>query len=245
MGSECSAESAAGRKMMACSAIVLAAGSGKRMGTSVKKQYLDVGGMPVLAYSLRCFDRQPFIKEIILVTSPEEMLYCRKEIVETYGIQKVRTIVPGGAERCDSVYEGLKACQETSFVFIHDGARPFVSDSLLEKLYDDVQEYEACIAAVRAKDTIKIADAEGNIVSTPDRRTLWQAQTPQVFDRKLILSCYTKAIQENACNLTDDASCVEYCGEKQVHLTEGSYDNIKITTPEDLKLAKELAEKYR
>lgn len=230
---------------MECSAIVLAAGSGKRMGTSVKKQYLEIQEMPVLAYSLRRFEKQTFIKEIILVTSPEEIAYCREKIVEQYDIRKVSCIVPGGKERCDSVYEGLKACSDTAYVFIHDGARPFISDRLLSQLYADVQNYTACIAAVRAKDTIKIADQRGNIVSTPDRSLLWQAQTPQVFEKKLITECYRKALQEQATCLTDDASCVEYCKKGPIHLTEGSYDNIKITTPEDLGIADILAAHYQ
>lgn len=230
---------------MECSVIVLAAGSGKRMGTSVKKQYLEIQGMPVLAYSLRRFEKQPFIKEIILVTSPEEISYCQENIVKQYGIRKVSRIVPGGKERCDSVYEGLKACGDTAYVFIHDGARPFVSDTLLKTLYADVQKYSACIAAVPAKDTIKIADLEGNICDTPDRRFVWQAQTPQVFERSLILDSYKKALTEGAAGLTDDASCVEYSGTARIHLTKGSYDNIKITTPEDLIPARMLAEKYQ
>lgn len=230
---------------MTCSAIVLAAGSGKRMGTAVKKQYLDIEGLPVLAYSLRRFAAQPFIKEIILVTSVEEIDYCWKEIVDKYKVDKVKTIIPGGAERCNSVYEGLKSCGDTSYVFIHDGARPFISDELLATLYTDVQKYRACIAAVPAKDTIKIADADGNICDTPDRRFVWQAQTPQVFARQLILDSYKKALTEGAPGLTDDASCVEYSGTAVVHLTKGSYDNIKITTPEDLIPARMLAKKYQ
>lgn len=229
---------------MNCSAIVLAAGSGKRMGTAVKKQYLEIKGMPVLAYSLRRFEKQPFIHEIILVTSPEEIDYCRTEIVEKYGIQKVTAVVAGGKERCDSVYEGLKACAEAEYVFIHDGARPFVSDEVLKRLYEEVQAWEACIAAVPAKDTIKVADDRQTILDTPDRSRLWQAQTPQVFSLPLIRECYRRALEEHAAGLTDDASCVEYCGKGPVRLTEGSYDNLKITTPEDLPLAEILCEKY-
>lgn len=230
---------------MNCSAIVLAAGSGKRMGTAIKKQYLEIKGMPVLAYSLRRFDRQPFIREIILVTSPEEIDYCRTEIVEKFGIHKVKNIVAGGKERCNSVYEGLKACSETEYVFIHDGARPFLSDEVLDRLYKDVQLYKACIAAVPAKDTIKVADESRNIIDTPDRSRLWQAQTPQAFSLSLIRECYRRALEEEAAGLTDDASCVEYCKKGSVHLTEGSYDNLKITTPEDLPVAEILCDTYR
>lgn len=230
---------------MNCSAIVLAAGSGKRMGTAVKKQYLEIKGMPVLTYSLHRFEKQPFIRDIILVTSPEEIDYCRTEIVGKYGIQKVSAIVAGGKERCDSVYEGLKACTGTEYVFIHDGARPFVSDEMMGRLYEDVQKWNACIAAVPVKDTIKVADNRQTIADTPDRSRLWQAQTPQVFLRTLITECYRRALEEHASGLTDDASCVEYCRKGPVRLTEGSYDNLKITTPEDLSLAEILCEKYR
>lgn len=230
---------------MNCSAIVLAAGSGKRMGTAVKKQYLEIKGMPVLAYSLRRFEKQPFIQEIVLVTSPDEIEYCRTEIVNAYGIQKVTAIVGGGKERCYSVYEGLKACGNAEYVFIHDGARPFVSDALLERLYEEVKVWDACIAAVPAKDTIKVADERQTIVDTPDRSLLWQAQTPQVFSQALIRECYHKALADHAAGLTDDASCVEYCGKGPVRLTQGSYDNLKITTQEDLPLAEILCEKYR
>lgn len=201
--------------------------------------------MPVLAYSLRRFEKQPFIKEIILVTSAEEIDYCRVHFVEKYALHKVKAVVAGGKERCDSVYEGLKACSDTEYVFIHDGARPFISDELLCRLYAEVQEWKACIAAVQAKDTIKLADDRQTIAATPDRSRLWQAQTPQVFALPLIRECYRRALEEHAAGLTDDASCVEYCQKTPVRLTEGSYENLKITTPEDLPLAEILCEKYR
>jgi 2-C-methyl-D-erythritol 4-phosphate cytidylyltransferase len=120
-----------------------------------------------------------------------------------------------------------------------------VAEELLQRLFADVQKYQACIAAVPAKDTIKVANRERMIVDTPDRATLWQAQTPQVFAYSLIRKCYEKALADQAAGLTDDASCVEYCGKGPVYLTEGSYDNLKITTPEDLPLAETICEKYR
>ena len=225
-------------------AIVLAGGSGKRMGTAVKKQYLELKGRPVLAYSLCLFEKSPLIREIILVTSKEEMAYCREHILAKYGISKAVKIVEGGKERKDSVYAGLKACEDSDYVFIHDGARPFVDDAMLERLLRDAGAYGASIAAMPVKDTIKIADAGQNIIDTPDRTCLWQAQTPQVFSYPLILSAYRKALKEQAAHLTDDASCVEYAGLGKVHLTPGSYENIKITTKEDLLLAEAICEKY-
>lgn len=228
---------------MKCTAIVLAAGSGRRMGTSVKKQYLEIGEMPVVAYSLLRFQRQPYIDEIILVTGEQE--WCRREIVEKYSIRKVSRIVPGGRERGDSVYAGLMACPDADIVYIHDGARPFISDELLERLYEDVQQYGACIAAVPAKDTIKVSDQRQMIRHTPDRRLIWQAQTPQVFSGSLIRECYARAMAQRDRALTDDASCVELFGETPVHLTMGAYENIKITTPEDLKTAEVFAPRFR
>ena len=228
-------------------AIVLAAGQGKRMQSKIQKQFLEIQGYPVLYYSLRCFQKSPLIGNIILVTGEEMVSYCKEEIVDKYGFTKVTNVIAGGKERYDSVYAGLCACSEIpcDYVFIHDGARPFLSDEVLGRLYKDVQLYQACIAAVPAKDTIKVADESRNVIDTPDRSRLWQAQTPQVFSLPLIRQCYRCALEEDAVGLTDDASCVEYCRKGPVHLTEGSYDNLKITTPEDLLLAEILCDAYR
>lgn len=250
MGSKCRAESQAGRTVMKeeiamdCTAIVLAAGNGKRLNAEVKKQYLDIGGMPVVAYSLRRFQKQEFIHRIVLVTGPEDREYCQEQIVDRYGLTKVEQIIPGGNERFDSVYAGLRACAGTDVVFIHDGARPFISDEVLAKLYADVLRYRACIAAVPVKDTIKISLDGVRIDRTPDRNSIWQAQTPQVFSYDLIRRAYRAAGQAGAYGITDDASCVERYGSTPVHLTLGSYENIKITTREDLAIASVFAEKY-
>lgn len=229
---------------MDCTAIVLAAGNSRRLQAETKKQYLDIGGMPVVAYSLCRFQKQEFIDRIVLVAGPEDREYCQEQIVDRYGLTKVEQIIPGGEERYDSVYAGLRACAGTDIVFIHDGARPFISDELLAALYADVAQYRACIAAVPVKDTIKISLDGSQIDRTPDRSTVWQAQTPQVFHYDLIRRAYRAASQAGAYGITDDASCVERYGNTPVHLTPGSYENIKITTREDLAVASVFAEKY-
>ena len=229
---------------MDCTAIVLAAGNSRRLDAETKKQYLDIGGMPVAAYSLRRFQRQEFISRIALVAGSEDIEYCQKQIVDRYGLTKVEQIIPGGRERFDSVYAGLRACASTDVVFIHDGARPFISDELLAALYADVVQYRACIAAVPVKDTIKISLDGARIDRTPDRNSIWQAQTPQVFSYDLIRRACRAASQAGAYGITDDASCVERYGNTPVHLTLGSYENIKITTPEDLAIASVFAKKY-
>lgn len=229
---------------MDCTAIVLAAGNSRRLHGEIKKQYLDIGGMPVVAYSLLRFQKQEFIDRIVLVAGEEDREYCREQIVERYGLTKVEQIITGGEERFDSVYAGLRACAGTDIVFIHDGARPFISDELLERLYGDVAAYRACIAAMPVKDTIKISLDGCRIDRTPDRNSIWQAQTPQVFSYDLIRRAYRAASQAGAYGITDDASCVERYGNTPVRLTLGSYENIKITTREDLAVASAFSEKY-
>ena len=159
-------------------AVVLAAGSGKRMGTAVHKQYLLIKDRPVIYYTLQAFEDSE-VDEVILVTGADEVDYCRKEIVEAYRFKKVRDVVAGGKERYDSVYEGLKALSGCDYVLIHDGARPLISRTLINANINCVQETKACITAVPAKDTIKVADDNGYVADTPDRSRLWQIQTPQ------------------------------------------------------------------
>lgn len=224
-------------------AIVLAAGQGKRMKSKVQKQYLLIREKPILYYTLCAFEKSPLIDEIVLVTGKEEIEYCRKEIVEQYGFSKVHRIVAGGKERYHSVYEGLQAVGETEYVLIHDGARPFVDEKLLERVCEAVEKYQACAAGMPVKDTIRIADKDGFAESTPDRSHVWQIQTPQAFSTSLILSAYKKAMEEEPAGITDDAMVVELMTDYQVKLVEGSYRNLKITTPEDLEIADVFVEK--
>lgn len=227
-------------KKMYCTAIVLAAGSGKRMGSSVHKQYLLLGGKPVLYYSLKAFQDSDCIDEILLVTGAGEEAYCREHILEPYGIDKVSRIVEGGRERYHSVWMGLQAVSNEGYVYIHDGARPFVEDGMIQRGYECVSQYRACAAGMPVKDTIKIVDEKGFVKSTPDRNTLWMIQTPQVFEVKLVREAYARLMQEEDSRVTDDAMVVEQKLGFPVKLFPGSYENIKITTPEDLEIGEGL-----
>lgn len=225
-----------------CAAIVLAAGQGKRMHSDIPKQYLLIRGKPVLYYALKVF-QDSFVDRIILVTSESDIEYCRQNIVEKYDFHKVTDIVAGGKERYHSVYEGIKAAGECDYIFIHDGARPFVTEEILRRAYTCVTEYDACVIGMPVKDTIKIADESGFAASTPRRDMVWMIQTPQVFSGDLIRNAYSVLIKKeeqlliNGIGITDDAMVVETFTDVRVKLVEGSYKNIKITTPEDLKIA--------
>lgn len=211
-------------------AILLAGGSGKRMGLDCKKQYMLLDGYPLLYYSLKAF-QESAVDEIVLVTNEES--YCREELIEKYHFDKVKTIVPGGKERYLSVYNGLLESKETDYVLIHDGARPFVTGEIIQRCIKEVKVHQACVAGMPVKDTIKIADEKGFAKQTPDRNYVYLIQTPQAFSYPLILRAYKKVIEEQVQGITDDAMVVEYLQEKKVKLIEGSYQNIKITTPED------------
>lgn len=219
-----------------CTAIVLAAGQGKRMGTKVQKQYLEISGKPVLFYSLDVFQKSDVIDEIILVVGKDQKEYCQESIVEKFGITKVSKIVEGGEERYHSVWNGLQTIED-GFVFIHDGARPFVTEEILLRAYDAVQKEKACVVGMPVKDTIKIADENEFAKETPNRKFVWMVQTPQVFETSLAKEAYSLLMQQKDIQVTDDAMVVEKMLGKQVKLVEGSYENIKITTPEDLKIA--------
>ena len=220
-----------------CTAIVLAAGQGKRMGTKVQKQYLEISGKPVLFYSLDVFQKSDMIDDIILVVGENQEEYCREEIIDKFHITKVRKIVKGGAERYHSVWNGLQEVAEDGYVFIHDGARPFVTEEILSRAYETVQREKACVVGMPVKDTIKIADKEGFAKETPNRSLVWMVQTPQVFETFLIKNAYSLLMEQEIIQVTDDAMVVETMLRKKVKLVEGSYENIKITTPEDLKIA--------
>ena len=224
-------------------AVVLAGGSGKRMHADVPKQYMTLCGHPLLYYSLRAFE-DSFIDDIVLVTAAGEEEHCRETIVERYGFDKVRAIVPGGKERYHSVIQGLKAVStDADYIFIHDGARPFITQEILERVLGDVQEKQACVVGMPVKDTIKIADADGFVADTPKRASVWQVQTPQVFAANLIRRAYGELEKEEAdllargVEITDDAMIVELLTKQKVFLAQGNYENIKITTPEDMKYA--------
>ena len=228
-----------------CTAIVLAAGQGKRMGINVQKQYLEIDGKPVLYYSLYAFEQSPIIDEIILVVGEGQAEYCHNEIVVKYGIHKVKKIVQGGAERYHSVWNGLQEVDGEGYVFIHDGARPFITEEILNRGYKDVQKCKACVVGMPVKDTIKLADQDGFVDETPERSLLWLIQTPQVFASSLVKEAYALLMEQNHIQVTDDAMVVEQILGHKVKLTVGSYENIKITTPEDLDIAEVFVKKLR
>ena len=223
-------------------AIVLAGGRGKRMNSAVPKQFLMIKDKPVLYYSLKAFE-DSFIDSVILVAAEDDIKYCQQEIVNRYGFKKVVSIVAGGKERYHSVLNGIKAAGECDYIFIHDGARPFVTQDMLARLLETVKESHACVAGMPVKDTIKIADDNGFIATTPKRELVWMIQTPQVFDFALIQKAYLKlekdeySLLQKGISITDDAMVVEMLLGEKVKLVEGSYQNIKITTPEDLAIA--------
>lgn len=240
--------------MSHCTAIVLASGAGKRMQSDVAKQYMLLKGKPVLWYALNAFEKCEFIDEVILTVGEGEINYCLDTIVNKYGFLKVSAVIEGGKERYLSVWKALEhvkkylPIEEASYVFIHDGARPFVNEQILQNTYEAVKEYDACVAGMPVKDTIKIADEDGFAKQTPNRRNVWAVQTPQVFERKLIISAYEKLIEQleelkrAGMEITDDAMVVETMTSQKVKLVEASYENMKITTPEDMKIAESLEE---
>ena len=218
-------------------AIVLAAGQGKRMHSKIQKQFMELNGMPVLCYSLRCFQESPLIQDIILVTGEESISYCKEEIVQKYGFTKVSAVIPGGKERYDSVYAGLCECRDCEYVLIHDGARPFVTEEILKRGLQKVKETGACVIGMPSKDTVKLSDEEGYVKETPNRKCVWTIQTPQIFSYSLIREAHDSIRQKDMSKITDDAMVVEQETGAKVALAEGSYQNIKITTPEDLDIA--------
>lgn len=217
-------------------AIVLAAGVGKRMNSKIQKQYMLLGGKPVLFYALDAFEKSR-VDEIILVVGKGEIEYCRKEIVEKYKFHKVSKIVEGGKERYHSVYEGLKAIDTADYVLIHDGARPFLNQQILKRTMETVKQYQACVVGMPVKDTIKITTEDGFSKETPERKHVWMIQTPQCFSYSLIFEAYQKMLQNEDATITDDAMVLEKVKGLPVKMVEGSYRNIKITTPEDLLVA--------
>lgn len=238
-----------------CTAVVLAAGKGTRMGTDTAKQYLEIGGKPVVLRALEAFQASPIIDEIILMTDQAHIGYCKMEIVKAYGLTKVSTVEIGGKERYESVWKALCALMDgeegetagicrarrEGFVFIHDGARPFVTDEIIRRAYEAVSKWDACVVGMPVKDTIKLVDEDGWISDSPKRSLVWQAQTPQVFSVPLIVEAFTRQMGMDCSDVTDDAMVVEAQMGVRAHMVEGGYGNLKITTPEDLDMAGILA----
>ena len=234
-----------------CVAIVLSAGQGKRMGTSIQKQYIELCGKPIICYCLEAFEKSEIIDDVIMVAGAGQEDYVTEEIVNKYHFGKVRAVIPGGKERYDSVWNGLKAIRDgmageeakEGYVYIHDGARPFVDEQIIKRGYACVKANRACVAGVPSKDTVKIVDENQFAVNTPVRKYVWIVQTPQVFETELITQAYKSLMEHDRENVTDDAMVVEHLSGTKVRLVEGSYENLKVTTPEDLVLAEALLKK--
>ncbi|MFP4667498.1 MAG: 2-C-methyl-D-erythritol 4-phosphate cytidylyltransferase [Desulfosalsimonas sp.] len=220
-------------------AVIVAAGRGKRMNSSVAKQYFQIGGTPLFVRTLEVFAGHPEISRIQLVVPQEDIDFCRSMIPADLDRKADIRITAGGEKRQDSVYQGLLALEgPEEIVVIHDGVRPFVTPELVSACIEGAAETGACIAAIPASDTLKRVDS-GNIINeTLPRNRIWQAQTPQAFVLGLIKSAFEKARQDGFSG-TDDASLVERTG-RPVSIIQGSPLNLKITAPADLEIAERI-----
>jgi 2-C-methyl-D-erythritol 4-phosphate cytidylyltransferase/2-C-methyl-D-erythritol 2,4-cyclodiphosphate synthase len=212
-------------------ALVLAAGEGKRMKSSTNKHFLPLLGKPLLLHTLQAFQDHPLIQEIVLVGSPDGVEKHRA-LVENAGLTKLLEVVPGGKTRQESCWLGLQCIETADLVAVHDGARPLVAEGVITRAIQAAAEHGAAIAAVPAKDTLKEVGEQKIILRTPDRNSLWQAQTPQVFRLELLRQAHQAALRDNFLG-TDEAILVERLG-VPVRVSEGDYHNLKITTSEDL-----------
>ena len=248
-------------------AIILAGGSGSRMleeirprnrdsssflrraGSLIRKQYMNLLGKPMLAYTLEAFEKSR-VDEIYLVISKGDRDFVHSKIVDRYGYRKVAGYATGGAERYHSVYQGLLAIDrdqkkagranrghDVKYVLIHDGARPLITPDLVNRCISQVKKDKACLMAMPAKDTIRLVDGEGMSEDTPPRDRIWIVQTPQCFVFREILDAFTKMMEAGDGTVTDDGMVMERYGTRPVHLFEGSYENIKVTTPDDFIMA--------
>lgn len=224
-------------------AIILAGGKGKRMNMDVPKQYIELDGRPLICYTIDTFEKS-FVDGIVVVVAKGELEYFRERILQKNNYAKIIAIVEGGAERYDSVYNGLNAVEYAKYVYIHDGARPCITKDVLLRAQEAVCKYKAAIAAVKVKDTIKKVSGDGSVEETPDRNMLWQIQTPQVFEFDLIKDAYEQMMTSvSEANITDDAMVVEKYGDTKVYVFEGDYANIKVTTPDDISTVKSFLKK--
>ena len=218
--------------------VIVAAGTGSRMNMGINKQFIKLEGKEVIVYTIEKFYNNHNIDDIVVVVKESEAEFFKKEIIEKYNFENIK-IAYGGKERQDSVYNGLKLLDEKcDVVLIHDGARPFVSNKTVDTCIEEAKEHKAIVVGVPVKDTIKVIDNNNNIVDTPNRSVLWAVQTPQTFDYNILLNAYEDAFESGFYG-TDDAMLVERIGHK-VKMVEGSYNNIKITTKEDLNIGSQI-----
>lgn len=224
---------------MKLSVVIPAAGQGKRMKTEKNKQFLLLDDQEILAHTINKFETESIVDEIIVVAHEDEIDYCENKIVNKYNFNKVSQIISGGATRQESVYNGLQVVSSSSdYVVVHDGARPFITSELIAKVIKEAEKYDAAAVGVPVKDTIKVINSDNMIINTPDRSKLIAIQTPQVFEKELICQAYQEAMADNFVG-TDSASLVERMNQT-VKWVKSSYENIKITTPEDLEFGKKI-----
>lgn len=224
--------------------IIVAAGKSRRMNSTVSKQFIFIGGKPILAYTIDAFEKSSLIDKIVLVINEAEIEKCKKIIVNKYNYKKLIKIVPGGKERQNSVFNGLKVLpSETNLVAIHDGARFLITPDIIDRAVRDAYDSNGVIVAMPIQDTIKETNSNKIISKTFNRDRLWAAQTPQVFPYSIIMKAHEKAREDNFLG-TDDASLVERLG-YEVDIVRGSVENIKITTNFDLILAEIILNKRK
>ena len=221
--------------------VIAAAGSGSRMGGKINKQYMLLKSRPLLAYSLDVFEKMELVDEIVIVAQAREIEYCEREVVKRFSYQKVSRVVAGGLERQDSIWAGLEELNSnTDFVAVHDGARPFVTSELIEEILKEAVRWGAAIPGVAVRDTLKQVDRDNFVRQTLDRSSVLAIQTPQIFRYCELHKAYEYA-REQGVRATDDASLFEkYIG--RVKVVPGDYRNLKITTPEDLAIARTILE---
>ena len=218
--------------------IIVAAGSGSRMNMGINKQFIKLKDKEIIVYTLEKFYKHKNIDEIVVVVKEEEAEFFKNEIIDKYNFENIK-IAYGGKERQNSVYNGLKMLDDKcDIVLVHDGARPFISKSLIDNCIEEAKNHNAVVVGVPVKDTIKVINEDNDIVDTPERSKLWAVQTPQTFNYDILVKSYEDAFK-NEFYGTDDAMLVERIGYK-VKMIEGSYNNIKITTQEDLNIGNQI-----
>ncbi len=222
-------------------AIIVAGGSGQRMQSSVRKQYMMLRGLPVVVRTLNFFASRDFVSPILLVIPRGDEIFCREQLLIPHGLCERVMLVHGGTHRQASVKNGLAVLKDQVFcgedlVLIHDGVRPFVNVTMIENCIEGARQHGACVPAIGVVDTLKRVDDHGKVVATVSRENLYQIQTPQIFRFDLVVKAHEHALRHGFTG-TDDASLVEAMGES-VYIVPGSPDNIKLTTPEDMARAK-------
>ncbi len=221
--------------------VIVAAGTGSRMNADINKQFIKLNDKEVIVHTIEKFYNNKNINDIVVVIREDEQEYFNENIINKYKFNNIK-IAYGGKERQDSVYNGIKKLDDNcDVILIHDGARPFVTNSIIENAIKEAKQHNAVVVGVKVKDTIKVVGENGNVIDTPNRSYLWSVQTPQVFKCDVITKAYEDAYNNNYYG-TDDAMLVERIG-YDIKMVEGSYDNIKITTPEDLNFGEQILKK--